>query len=197
MTEYPEKDFPWTFYFNGTALPKWSGNWPDYGPGNLQDWDWDIGPRDLYIIRCKIDRVGSVESANAHAFLYAVQEILCLLFTERENVLKNIQAWAGARAEPEEVYTGLVEGAFKMRDLARRDGQAFWISGYEADRMRLMDAMRRSLLTHDDPEFAPPSHIKARTGQLQQLWRDQVKILHTVAASKSITPEYRKKLLEL
>ena len=197
MAAYPEHDFPWTFYFNGTAMPKWGANWPTFGPGNLQDWDWDIGPRDFYIICCKIDHVGGIESASAHAFLYAVQEMMCLLFTERENVLKDIQRWVAQRAEPEEVYEGLVEAAFKMRELSRRDGVAFWTSGYEADRLQLIEAMRRAALAHDDPDFLPPPHIKARTALLQQLWKDQVKILHSAAASGKLPKEHRKRLLEL
>jgi hypothetical protein len=196
MSPYSEQDFPWTFYFNGVTMPKWGANWPAYGPGNFEDWDWEIGPRDLYLIRRKIDLVGSIESANAHAFLYAVQEVLCMLFTERENVLKDIQRWAAGRAEPREVYDGLVEAAFKMRELTRRDSQAIWISGYEADRLRLIEAMRRASLAQEHPDFLAAPHIKARTAHLQRLWRDQIGILRA-AASKRTSKENRKRLMEL
>ncbi len=91
MSEYEQKDFPWTFYFNGVPMPKWGAQWPWFGAEEHVNWDWEVGPRDYYIIRCKIDRVGTVESASPHIFLYAVQELLCLLFTEREGVMELIR----------------------------------------------------------------------------------------------------------
>ncbi len=132
MTDYPEKDFPWTFYFNGVAMPKWGACWPSFKPEMQANWDWDVGPRDFYVISCKIDHVGKVESASPHVFLYAVQELLCVLFTEREGVLERIRNWKHPQAKPQEVYQGLVDAAFAMRERTQKDGVAFWISGYEA-----------------------------------------------------------------
>jgi hypothetical protein len=197
MPDYSEAEFPWTFYFNGAAMPKWGANWPAFTPENHANWDWDVGPRDFYIIHCKIDHVGTLESANPHVFLYAVQEILCLLLTERDGVLKRIQSWARNWAEPEEVYEGLLTAAFEMRASARREGRAFWTSGYEADRLRLVEAMRRASLPANDPEFASPPHVQAWRNHLERLWKDQIKTLQHVAASGHLSNELRKKLSEL
>ena len=120
-----------------------------------------------------------------------------MLFTERANVLRDIQNRLGTLAEPLDVYNGLVEAAFQMRELTRQDGHAFWISGYETDRVRMVETIRRCSLAHDDPQFLAPPHIRSRSALLQQLWRDQVKILHIAAASKSINQVHRKKLMEL
>src|SRR5579871_3864463 len=103
MPEYPDEEFPWTFYFNGVAMPKWGANWPLI-TADFKNWEWDVGPRDLYTIRFKIDRVGTVESANPHIFIYAVQEILCLLLTERKGVMEQIRDWAGDETPPREIY---------------------------------------------------------------------------------------------
>jgi hypothetical protein len=198
---YHKKDFPWTFYFNGAPMPKWGANWSLFAPDNLSHWEWDIGPRDLHLIRNKIDRVGSIESASAHSFLYAVQEVLCILFTERTAALDRIENWTEKRApepvEPREIYEGLVEAAFEMRASARREYQAFWTSGYEEDRLRLVEAMRRAALPLNDKEHVPPPHILARQKHVERLWKDQIKVLHQAGASKNIPQAYRKKLLEL
>jgi hypothetical protein len=197
MPDYPKKDFPWTFYFNGAAMPKWGANWPLIGEGNFKNWEWDVGPRDLFVIRGRIDRVGTVESANPHAFLYAVQEIMCMLLTERAGLMERLKKWARPPARPAEIYEGLLETAFEMRERTRREGHAFWISGYDADRLRLADAIRRSLLPVNDPEYLPAPHIKSRQTLLERLWKDQIKTLRQAAASRHISQTLRKRLLEL
>src|SRR5258708_16488804 len=169
MPEYPKKDFPWTFYFNGVAMPKWGACWPAFPDGDHQNWDWEVGPRDFYIIRCKIDHVGSIESANPHVFIYAVQEFLCLLLTEQKWALHQCRRPASSHAPPEEVYQGLLEAAFDIRARARHDGHAFWISGYEADRLRLVEAMRAASLPPGDPGHVPPPHIQSRLNHLKLL----------------------------
>jgi hypothetical protein len=197
MPDYPEADFPWTFYFNGVAMPQWGANWPSFALDEYKNWDWDVGPRDLYLIRHKIDRVGTLESANPHVFVYAVQEILCLLLTERKGVLGQIREWAGTETPAEEIYDGLLAAAFEMRASVRREGRAFWTSGYEADRLLLVEAMRRASLPAADPDFLSPPHVQSWRRHLERLWKDQVKTLHHVAASGNLSQELRKKLSEL
>ena len=201
MSQYLKKDLPWTFYFNGVALPRWGATWPIFAPKNNSNWDWEIGPRDFHIICSKIGHVGNIESAGAHAFLYVVQEVLCILFTERAEVFDRIenwtQKWAGEPVSPKEIYDGLVGAAFEMHRLTRRDYVAFWTSGFEMDRLRLVEAMRRAALPPNDPEYAPPPHMLARQRHLDQLWKNQIKVLHQAASSGDIPQAVRKKLLEL
>jgi hypothetical protein len=197
MSEYQKADFPWTFYFNGLAMPKWGANWPSFARQSRAHWDWEVGPRDLHLITAKIHHVGSVESAGAHVFLYAVQEMLCILFTERRAVLDQIRRWPHPPESAVEVYDGLVAAAFEMRELTRRDGVSMWISGYEADRLNLVEAMRRTALPANDPEYQPPPHVQSRLSHLGRLWNDQIKTLRETAASAKLNQEHRKKLQEL
>jgi hypothetical protein len=197
MLEHSDKDFPWTFYFNGMPMPKWAAQWPSSRKIEHGNWDADVGPRDLYIIQCKIDHVGKVESASPHVFLYAVQELLCMLVTEREGVLDIIRDRNYPNTEPLEVYNNLTEAAFEMRALTKHDGVAFWTSGYQADQMRLMEAMRRAALPPSDPEFVAAPHVKERQAELQRLWKQQVRILHAAASAGGVPKELRKRLLEL
>ncbi len=197
--DYPEKDFPWTFYFNGQPMPKCGAQWPEV-PVDYSHWDEDVGPRDLYIIRGKIDHVGKVESANPHVFLYAVQEILCLMVTEHERVRQHIASWQKTRCpsvHPDEIFHGVLEAAFEMRALVRKDGRAFWTSGYEADGLNLAKTIRRASLPADHPEFAPPPHVRDRGNLLKVYWDSQVKTLHRAAAQTGVSKSLRKRLLEL
>ncbi len=84
-----------------------------------------------------------------------------------------------------------------MRALTQRDRQAFWTSGYQADQMRLMEAMRRGALAPTDPEFVPAPHVKSRQAELQRHWKQQIKILHGAASAGNVPQELRKRLLEL
>ena len=92
---------------------------------------------------------------------------------------------------------GLVEAAFQMRELAVRDGRAFWISGYEAERLRLIEAIRRASLPPGSLDYAPPPHVRSIRSQLESFWRQQAKTLHRVASAGGKTKEFRKRLLEV
>lgn len=196
MSAYPKKDFPWTFYFNGLEMPKWGACWPQFPENNHQHWDWEVGPRDFYIIRNKIDRVGSVESANPHVFIYAIQEFLCLVLTERKWALDHCRKLAAEPVTAQEIYNSLINTAVEMRDRARKEGHAFWVSGYEADRARLVEAMRRANLPPNDPAYVPPPHMQARQNHLKLLWQTQIKTLRQAASGNHISAALRKKLLE-
>jgi hypothetical protein len=198
---YPENDSPWTFYFNGVAMPKWGWCWAAISPSSFNDpqkaWDWDIGPRDIYILDCRIDHVGTIESADPDIFRYAVQEILCILLDKREAVFEELGRTPDFPASPDEVYHDLVEASFQMRELTIRDGRAFWTRGYEADRLRLVEAIRCASLSSDSPDYAPPPHIRTLRSQLAALYRDQARTLHRVASSGGMPKELRKRLLDV
>jgi hypothetical protein len=203
MSEYPDKEFPWTFYFNGVALPKWGACWSLIDLSSYNDpqksWDWDVGPRDIYILNCRIDHVGTIESTDPDVFRYAVQEVLCILLDKRETVFEKLQrAWDfPIPADPDEIYRGLLEAAFEMRELTIRDGRAFWINGYEPDRLRLVEAIRRASLPQNSQEYAPPPHVRRLRSQFETFWRDQARTLHRIASSGGLTKELRKRLLDV
>lgn len=201
MSEYLDTEFPWNFYFNGIALPKWGACWHMADIASAKDgqeyWDWDIGPRDIYIINCRIDHVGVVESADPEIFRYVVQEVLCILLDKRDAVFEKLKRSWDFPADPNEIYEGLVEAAFQMRELTIRDVRAFWTSGYEPDRLALMEAIRRASLVPDDPDYAPPPHIRSLRWQVKSFWREQAKTLHRVASSGGKSKKLRKRLLDI
>lgn len=158
-------------------------------------WDNDIGPRDIYILNCRIDHVGTIESADPDVFRYAVQEILCILLDKREAVFEKLKNTTHSPANVDEVYHDLVDGAFQMRELTIRDGLAFWTRGYESDCSRLVEAIRRASLTQDDPDHESPPHVRSLNSQIESLWRKQVRTLHRVASSGDLSKEMRKRLL--
>lgn len=114
---------------------------------------------------------------------------------KREVVFQKLQRARDYGADPEEVYHGLVEAAFQMRDLTIRDRRAFWTSGYEPDRLYLLEAMRRASLPEGSPEYAQAHHLRWRQVLLESHWKEQTKRLHRVASSGGLSKELRKRLL--
>ena len=150
-----------------------------------------VGHRDAYIIYCQIDHVGVSESADPDVFIYAIQEVLHILLSQRASILASLSD------QSPDVYADLVETAFRMRDLVDQRRCAFWTSGYEADRMRLVEVMRRCQLSSDSSEFTLPPHIQ-RLRSAVKFERDaQVRRLHQLAQSGEFDRDTRKKLHEI
>jgi hypothetical protein len=193
--QYPESDFPWSFYFNGELMPKWGACWGLAQVTSFlqleRDADQELGRRDIYIIYCKIDHVGVVESADPDVFIFAVQEVLHILLSQRDSVL------AGLSDQSPDVYSGLVAAAFRMRALAIQQRCAFWSSGYEEDRVRLLEALRRCQLPFDSPEFTLSPHIQHWQSVLRSRRDWQVRQLHQLAQSGQFDKDIRKKLNEI
>ena len=193
--DYPERDFPWTFYFNGVALPKWGWCWNFIKfNGSQENWDSDVGPRDIYILNCRIDHVGTIESAEPEIFRYAAQEALCVLMENKESIFEEVRKTKDFPASPDDVYHDLVEASFQMRELIIQTGRAFWTRGYEADRLRLVEAIRRASLPENHSEHESPPHVKSFRSQLKSINDWQVKKLHQIASSGGLSKEMRKRL---
>jgi len=192
--DYPDKDFPWSFYFNGEVMPKWGACWGMARVASFLQSEWDaedLTHRDIYIIYCQIDHVGVVESADPGVFIYAVQEVLHILLSQRASILASLSE------QSPEVYSGLIEAAFRMRELADQRRCAFWTCGYEADRMRLTEVMRRCQLPSDSPEFTLPPHIQHLRSAVQCERDAQVRRLHQLAQSGQFDKDTRKRLNEI
>lgn len=193
--EYPDSDFPWNFYFNGEVMPKWGACWGMADIANFlhleRDADQNVGHRDAYLIYCQIDHVGVVESADPDVFIYAIQEVLHILLSQRESVL------AGLHEQAHDIYSGLVAAAFRMRELAVQQNRAFWSSGYEEDRVRLLDVMRRCQLSSDSPEFTLSPHIQRWRSALQLQYNLQIREFHQLTQSGRLDKDTRKKLHEI
>src|SRR4051794_938256 len=92
--DYPDQDFPWSFYFNGEVMPKWGACWGMARVASFlqpeKNANQDVEHRDAYIISGQIDHVGVVESADPDVFIYAVQEVLLILLDQRASILASL-----------------------------------------------------------------------------------------------------------
>ncbi|MFN7141279.1 MAG: hypothetical protein ACK4UN_18280, partial [Limisphaerales bacterium] len=179
----------------GGGVPGWGVCWGTAEIASFlqvqRDADEDVGHRDVYLICCQIDHVGAIESADPDVFIYAVQEVIHLLLSERDAILANLSD------QPPEIYAALVESAFRMRELAARQHCAFWTSGYEADRTQLVEVMRRCQLPSDSPDFMPPPHVQHLQRALRIKRESQARQLHKLAQSGQFDKDIRKRLHEI
>src|SRR6478609_1288586 len=96
MSEYPDSDWPYCFYFNGHELPKWTGQWHlcslDRFLNNFED-DWDewIGYKHIWFLQNRLDHVGSIESEDPLILRVCVQEVLLALLQNQGEVIHQIQ----------------------------------------------------------------------------------------------------------
>ncbi len=80
--DYPDENFPWSFYFNGELMPKWGACWGLAAVASFLQIPENVGHHAVYDVYCGIDHVGIVESADPEAFIYAVQEVLYILLSQ-------------------------------------------------------------------------------------------------------------------
>ena len=194
-SKYADDGFPWNFYFNDDIMPKWGASWGLAHIVRFLHPEDNAGDRDVYDVYCSIDHTGVVESAEPDAFIFAVQEVLHILLSQREAIFS---ALAGqSYGKPNEIYSGLVEAALRMRELAVTQCRALWTSGYESDRERLVDVMRRCELPSTSPEHSVPPHIQRIRRDLQLRREAQVRRLHQLAQSGQLDKEMRKRLHEI
>jgi hypothetical protein len=196
-SQYPDEEFPWNFYYNGVLMPKWGACWGLAGVSRFLEpdkhWDNDVGHRDVCLIECRIDHVGVPESADPGLLIYAVQEVLCILLAHRDAVMETLRA-SSVSSDADEVYKGLVSAALRMRGLTSEQRMAFWTSGYEADRLRLVESMEFARLPASDQRHSPPPHLKRFTSELAWLIKGQEAKLHSLAQSGQFHKDLRTEL---
>jgi len=198
--DYPESDFPYTFYFNGEPLPKWSACWMMARVLEFLDtadyWSERLSYERIWDIYCRIDHVGGPESADPEIFLFTIQEILLVLLKKRSRVLRKLNMFK-KDAPPEEIYQNLVAAAFRMRELVLEQNRAFWLSGYPADQARLLDTMRCCALPVDHPEYRLAPHLSHYRSDMDFDLGLQLKEFHRLAQSSRLDKTLRTKLHQL
>ena len=186
------------FYFNGELMPAWGASWSLAGVADFLDpasnWDEDYGHRDVWLLSCSIDHLGTVESSDPEAFIYCVQEVLLILLKNREEIIRRLES---QRSGAPDVYAGMVAAIFEMRKLTERDSCAFWVSGSEQDLMSLREWMRRSRLPEASPDYLKPPHQRRKEGFLKTLTDLQVKSLHRLAQDGNLDKALRKALYSI
>ncbi|MDB6075859.1 MAG: hypothetical protein JWO89_3499 [Verrucomicrobiaceae bacterium] len=193
---YPDHDFPWTHYFNGEPLPRWSNCWHlvpmhSYAEEYMNRWEGDlVGYQRLWRLGCRMDHLG-VESEDPEVFRLCCLTLCYVLLRHKAEILKELEA-DGPRygATPLEIFTGVRGGLFAMYRRCLADGIAFWASGYEADRDALREAMRRSRLQPSDPDWLEPPHLWRQRLDAQfrrsQIRSDILSLLGTRVYSKEV-----------
>jgi hypothetical protein len=81
-----------------------------------------------------------------------------------------------------------------MRRLGSEQRLAFWTTGYEPDRLRLVEAMARTQLPETDPGHEPPPHIRHIAAELRWRTKDQKTKLHRLAQSGEFEKDVRREL---
>lgn len=161
MDEYPEIDFPWTHYFQGVPMPRWSNCW-HFLPVADSSVDWYLDQ-----VRGRLDHVGTIESEEAAVFAIAAQQVLLNALDRKEEFLREVEC---PTMEREAVYQGLLSGLQQMIATCDREEVVFWTSGYARDREILVDAIRRFQLGSAHPDyFTPPHRIRRRQEHLLHL----------------------------
>jgi hypothetical protein len=161
---YPDAELPWTFYFNGEVMPKWCNHW--FGSDllgvrdQIDEWDNVVDGRRFWILQCRIDHVGKVESEEPDAFRICCLTYLNALLRNPEVVKQAITKSQIPNIDAADlVYSNLCDGLFRMNALVRKDGHAFWNCGYEKDRVELVDRIKRSTAPPPPEPWIPPPHV--------------------------------------
>lgn len=194
-------DFPYSFYFNGHEMPKWSSEWhmvfPPQGfkiPDNL--WDEFIDINHLGLLSCRIDHLGVVESEDAEIFIVCAQALLEGILENKDAVIARLNKWHDADLA-NTIYSGVLDGLFEMIKLAAHDHFAFWTNGGQNDLDALLDRISRSKLDPSDPAYCEPPHITARRHELLRRKSAQIKKFHRLAQSGRFEKQRRKQLQEI
>jgi hypothetical protein len=196
MSDYPDADWPYTFYFNGHELPKWSAQWHlcdrrTFLNGFEDDWDEFIGCKHIRHLQCRLDHVGVVESEDPGIFRVCVQEVLLRLIRHREEVLKSMRVSTSSGDSPEKIFHGLVEGAARMLELCAQERRAFWTSGYAADQAQLKEFMSGCPNEETRADSVVPPHVSQRRSELESRAGFQLKALRALAQSGTLEKRLR------
>ena len=201
MSNYPDSDWPYPFFFNGEELPPWSAQWHlceirDYLNDFVDDpesgWDEFIGFQHIWHLQCRIDHIGSIDSEDATIFHVCAQEVLRVMLLNRPKVIESIRLRDTGDSTADEVFLQIVKGLARMLELCVQDGCAFWTSGYNEDRERVLDWMRRSKLPREHPEFVESPHERQRASEQVLRAGFQLSELRSLAQNKTLDRQLRK-----
>ena len=194
--DYPESEFPWTFYFNGETMPRWTNCWGACDMFHLvskeiDEWDQRITSHDLVMLYRRIDHVGSVESEERGRFQVLALTLIEAMMTSEAAILAAISRceWVRDRGfNTKDIYHGVLDGLFKMVQLTERDGMSFWIAGHPTDRDHLLEFIRRTKLPQEHPDHYDSPHIRTdRLGaqfRYEQLRKEIIGVVHASGVPK-------------
>ncbi|GEP45122.1 hypothetical protein [Brevifollis gellanilyticus] len=206
MTDYPDRGVPYPFFFNGEELPRWSAQWHLCSLGDLLNnfvddpitgWDEFVGYQHIWHLQCRIDHVGSIDSEDPGVFHVCAQEVLRVMLLHRDHVIRSIEAKGINNIATDEIYVQIVAGTARMIELCARDGSAFWTSGSEEDRTRVLNWMQWSALPPGDPDYRESPHLAQRRAEQILRTRSQLSDLRTLAQTESLEKPLRQIISQL
>ena len=188
MDEYPDSDFPWTFYFQGLAMPRWSNCW-QFQPVPDRSYDWYLDR-----VHTRLHHVGKLESEEATIFLVAAQEVLIQAIDHKAAFLDGVRDLADP---PETVFDRFISGLGAMIQIAETESVVFWTSGYEADGRNVAEAVRRFRLGPPHPDFIVPPHRITEKAKTETIIEWQRKELRRRSQKRGLKKELKRILHDL
>lgn len=195
-------DYPWTLYFNGEPMPRWSNCWNQchllqHANGSVTDETY-YGLRCLQDLQDRMDLAHIVDSEDGDMFRICCLTLLALLLEHKSAVLEALAPWnADDNKTAEEIYSGVRDGLITMHALTLRDGFAYWSVGYDTDFVRLTESMKRSQLPSSHPDHLDPPHVRKRRDDVSSRLRTlRCSLLETVATQK-LSKQVRRFIHEL
>jgi hypothetical protein len=197
---YPQSDWPFTFFFNDIEMPRFTAQWSMMGllelPNGFSEEPSDAVSRyTASTLQCRIDHVGIIESEDPDIFLVVAQELLLALLRNREAALANISAGckhSSVEVEPEALYADVKTALFAMIRSVRESGHAFWTSGYQEDRNLLADFIARTLLPQGHLNYRVPPHRRTFLCEVLGSQERQATEFHKLAQQGFLPKEERR-----
>lgn len=150
MDDYPARDFPYTLYFQGIPMPKWSNCWHFQPVADDSNVEWYVAH-----VLGRMDHVGNIESEEADIFLIAAQQILLEAIDRKNEFTYDTSLTSDTK---ETIHAGFISGLQQMIKMAEAEEVVFWTGGYQKDCDALLDALRRFRLGSQHPEYFQPRH---------------------------------------
>ncbi len=182
FTEYRDSDFPFTLFFNGESMPKWSNIWPSVV---LEDQYFDQRVMEICF---RIDNEGMLYSEDASLFIVAAQETLSWVIKNQDQFRENIESRPGGAGFDLE---GWLSALFRMIEIAEHQSVVFWTSGYAADQKAILELMRRHKLGPEHPDYLEAPHVVERRKQCDSLIEKQRKSLRREIRTTSVSKKLR------
>jgi hypothetical protein len=202
VSDYPDTDWPYSFYFNGQELPKWSSQWHlcslSRFLNNFEDaWDEWIGHKHIWFLQNRLDHLGTIESEDPLILRVCAQEVLLALIKNQNEVVDQIQEALPGDQLASEVYIGITDGIARMIELSHQDCLALWTNGYRADNEQLTSFISSIPSRGNRSDSAALPHTLQRRSELEQRSRFQLSDLRTAGQSGKLDKRLRKLVHQL
>ena len=174
MSDDLNSDAPYLFFFNSEQLSRWAGQWHlcslgeflnDFIDDPESGWDEFVGYQHIWHLQCRINHEGSIDSEDPTIFHVCAQEVLRVMLLNQDRIIESIKSNIEEDISAQDVFIQIVTGVAEMIKLCDEYGCAFWASGHESDRQRVVDWMRWCELPSDHTDFQVAPHIQQRRSE--------------------------------